>query len=104
MDDIAIVKGKKGSISLTNPWTPGKEGGPYKTSIILETEGQTKTIEIHVKEHLFTFETEIASKAIIENRKEALPPAMTWKDTLGNLEVLDLWRKEVGYRLPLEIF
>ena len=81
MEDTAIVNGSKGSISLTNPWTPGKEGGPYKSSIILETNGKAKKIEILVKEHLFTFEAEIASRAIIRNKKEALPPAMTWDDT-----------------------
>ena len=28
---------------------------------------------------------------------------MTWNDTLGNLETLDMWRKEVEYKLPQEI-
>ena len=41
--------------------------------------------------------------AFIEKRNEALSPAMTWNDTLGNLETLDIWRKEVGYKLPQEI-
>jgi len=103
MDDVAIVKGTKGSISLSNPWTPGKEGGPFKSSIIVNIEGQQQIIEINVKEHLFAFEAEVASKAIIEKRNEAMPPAMTWDDTLGNLETLDIWRKEVGYKLPQEI-
>ena len=103
MDEVAIVKGTKGSISLSNPWRPGKEGGPFKSSIIVNIEGQQQIIEIKVQEHLFAFEAEVASKAIIEKRNEALPPAMTWDDTLGNLETLDIWRKEVGYKLPQEI-
>jgi len=102
MDDIAIVKGTKGSISLSNPWTPGKDGGPFKSSIIINIEGQQQIIEIKVQEHLFAFEAEVASKAIIEKKKEAPPPAMTWNDTLGNLETLDNWRKNVGYKLPQE--
>jgi hypothetical protein len=24
---------------------------------------------------------------------------MTWDDTLGNITVLDMWRKEIGYNL-----
>ena len=102
MDDIAIVKGTKGSISLSNPCTPGKDGGPFKSSIIVNIEGQQQIIEIKVQEHLFAFEAEVASKAIIEKKKEAPPPAMTWNDTLGNLETLDSWRKNVGYKLPQE--
>jgi predicted dehydrogenase len=103
MDDVAIVKGTKGFISLTNPWTPGKDGGPYKSSIIVNIEGHQEIIEIEVQKHLFAFEAEVASKAIIEKRNEALSPAMTWNDTLGNLETLDIWRKEVDYKLPQEI-
>ncbi len=96
MDDVAIVKGTKGSISLSNPWTPGTDGGPFKSSIIVNIEGQQQIIEIKVQEQLFAFEAEVASKAIIEKKKEAPPPAMTWNDTLGNLETLDNWRKKVG--------
>jgi len=24
---------------------------------------------------------------------------MTWDDSLGNIKVLDMWRKEIGYNL-----
>ena len=69
-------------------------------SYVTLTTTQQQIIIINVQKHLFTFEADVASKAIIEKRNEALPPAMTWNDTLGNLKTLDLWRKEVGYRLP----
>ena len=103
MDDVAIVKGTKGFISLTNPWTPGKDGGPHKSSIIVNIENRQRIIDIKIQEHLFTFEAEIASQAILQKRNEALAPAMTWDDTLGNLETLDSWRKEVNYKLPQDI-
>ena len=103
MNDVAIVKGTKGFISLTNPWTPGKDGGPYKSSIIVKIDDHQEIIEIEIQKHLFAFEAEIANKSIIEKRNEALSPAMTWNDTLGNLETLDMWRKEVEYKLPQEI-
>ena len=35
-------------------------------------------------------------------RSEVFPPAMTWNNTLGNIEVLDRWRKSIGYKLPQE--
>jgi len=28
---------------------------------------------------------------------------MTWEDTLGNLKVLDEWRKIIGYSLPQDM-
>ena len=103
MDDVAIVKGTKGFISLTNPWTPGKDGGPYISSIIVSIGDHQQIIDIKIQKHLFAFEAEIASKAIIQKRNEAPPPAMTWDDTLGNLKTLDNWRKEVNYKLPQDI-
>ena len=53
-------------------------------------------------EHLFFFEAELASKCIIEGKIMAPSPAMTIADTLGNLVVLDKWRKAIGYKLPFD--
>ena len=101
--NTATLKGEKGSIVLNNPWQPGKEGGPYRCLISIDTKEKKETIELKGKEHLFFFEAEVASRSIIEKRTQAMPPAMTWEDTLGNLQVLDNWRKEVGYKLPQDI-
>jgi len=103
MKNIAVLEGEKGKIILNNPWQPGKEGGPYRSLISIETEEKKENIEMKGKEHLFFFEAEFASKYIIEKRTQALPPAMTWEDTLGNLQALDSWRNEVGYKLPQDI-
>ena len=100
MENNAVITGTKGSIILDQPWTPGKEGGPYKSSIIIESNKKKETIEVTGPEHLFSFEAEVASNAIINNKFEAPYPAMTWNDTLGNLETLDKWRNIVGYNLP----
>ena len=54
-------------------------------------------------EQLFFFEAELASKTILQEKTEAAYPAMTWEDTLGNLKVLDDWRKIIGYSLPQDI-
>ena len=101
--NTATLKGEKGSIVLNNPWQPGKEGGPYRCLISIDTKEKKETIELKGKEHLFFFEAEVASRSIIEKRTQAMPPAMTWEDTLGNLQVLDNWRKEVEYKLPQDI-
>ena len=102
MDNISLIKGTNGSILITNPWQPGKEGGPYKTSIIIKSEKENKEIVLEGPEHLFFFEANLVSKLIIDNKREAPPPAMTWEDTLGNLKVLDKWRKEIGYELSFD--
>ena len=100
--DKVIIEGTKGTISMTNPWTLGKDGGPYQSSIILQINSKKEVINIEGHEHLFYFEADIASRSIISKKTEALPPSMTWDDTLGNLSTLDSWRKEIGYKLPAD--
>ena len=102
MKNSAIIKGTKGSITITNPWVYDKESEFYESLIIVDTEKKKKIIDVKRPEHIFSFEIELANRTIIEKRNEVFPPAMTWDDTLGNIEVLDRWRKSIGYKLPQE--
>ena len=102
MKNSAIIKGTKGSITITNPWVYDKESGFYESLIIVDIEGKQKIIDVKRPEHIFSFEIELASRTIIEKKNEVFFPAMTWDDTLGNIEVLDRWRKSIGYKLSQE--
>tara|TARA_Y100000590_G_scaffold94172_1_gene106677 strand:+ start:1564 stop:2604 length:1041 start_codon:yes stop_codon:yes gene_type:complete len=102
MDNNAIIKGTKGSIELNEPWTPGKEGGPFVSSIKIKIDNKTEIIDVKVNEHLFYFEAEQSSQCIQKNKFEIPYPGMTWDDTLGNLKTLDQWRKAIGYKLDIE--
>ena len=93
----------KGTIEMNEPWTPGKQGGPYHTLIKININNETEVIDIKGPEHLFYFEAELASASIKEKKLEAPHPAMTWKDTLGNLKVLDEWRHKVGYIIEQDL-
>ena len=86
-------------LELDQPWTPGREGGPYHSTFKVTINGQTETIDFKGPEHLFFFEAELASQTISKQRTEVPYPGMTWDDTLGNIKVLDMWRKEIGYHL-----
>jgi aryl-alcohol dehydrogenase-like predicted oxidoreductase len=50
----------------------------------------------------FALEADGVAAAITAGRCEPPSPAMTWDDTLGNLAVLDAWRKDVGVVYPQE--
>ena len=74
MDDVAIVKGTKGFISLTNPWTPGKDGGPHKSSIIVSIEDRQQIIDKKVQSQMRKILKEIqngkfAKEWMKENKK-----------------------------------
>ena len=99
MDNNAVIEGDIGKIIIDNPWMPGKDGGPYNTKIRIIKNGKEEIEEFKGPEHLFFFEAELASQTIAKQRTEVPHPGMTWDDTLGNIKVLDMWRKEIGYHL-----
>ena len=57
-------------------------------------------IDVKGPEHLFFFEGELASQCIAKEKTQPPHPAMTWEDTLGNLQALDTWREKINYKLP----
>ena len=99
MKNNAVISGSEGTIELPDPWMPGREGGPYHAKIIITKNGNEEIIDVKGPEHLFFFEAELASQTISKHRTEVPYPGMTWDDTLGNIKVLDIWRKEIGYYL-----
>ena len=100
MINNAIIEGTNGVIEIDQPWGPGRDGGPYHSNFKITINNKTQTINFKGPEHLFFFEAELASQTILKHRQEVPHPGMTWEDTLGNLKVLDEWRKAIGYSLP----
>ena len=103
MKNNAIIEGSEGYIELDQPWAPGRDGGPYHSKIKINIKGKEEILEFKGPEHLFFFEAELSSQTILKERLEVPHPGMTWEDTLGNLKVLDEWRKKIGYFLPQDI-
>jgi len=97
MENAVVLQGSGGMITLPNPWVPGRNAGPSDSTIIIETPAGRRVEELRHPEHLFTFEAELASRNIAEGKTEADAPAMGHADSIGNAEVLDRWRAELGY-------
>ncbi|MGF1476876.1 MAG: aldo/keto reductase [Geminicoccaceae bacterium] len=102
MANEALVVGSEGSLRLKNPWVPGRNAGPSDATIEITSGGQTELEEIRSPKHLFAFEAEVASRAILDGLTEPPPLAMDWADSIGNAETLDRWRDEIGYHFTLE--
>lgn len=87
-----IIYGETGHIVLPNPWIPGGDRQGRQNSFTVHRDGRPP-------EEL-TFLTEKAIYAIqAELLVDSLPalepawPAMSWADTLGNMRVMDAWRR-----------
>ena len=97
MDNRAIITGEKGTIEIVDPWVPGRNAGPSDATIITTVEGFAQSETLRSPNQLFSFEAEVASKAIAEGKTQAPYPSMSWADSIGNNAALDRWRAEVGY-------
>ncbi len=97
MNNNAVIYGEKGTIEVVDPWIPGRNAGPSDSKIIVTIAGKSRTDEITNPNMLFSFEAEVASRAIASGLKQAPYPAMSWADSIGNNTVLDRWRAELGY-------
>ncbi len=97
MDNRATITGDKGTLELPDPWVPGRNIGPSDSKIIVTVGSNIRNENITNPNQLFSFEAELASRAILDGRMQAPHPAMTWADSIGNSTTTDRWRAELGY-------
>jgi predicted dehydrogenase len=93
-DNQLSVFGSEGQITLPWPWAPAREGGQVRILLKRDGEQQAQEIVVATDEYLYGLEADAVAAGWED--KQAAPPAMTWEDTLGNMRVLDAWRREIG--------
>jgi predicted dehydrogenase len=99
------VYGTTGMLSVPNPWLPSSPCRTAREALPLDTVFPSTTIDlwphgasepeeivIEVDRDLFTYEAD----AVAEHIDQRQSPTMSWQDTLGNIQLLDQWRAEVG--------
>lgn len=100
----AQIFGTKGRIVIPQPWLPASPARfapkplppdtewPLEKIVVWKT-GQALPGEIGVRSDrdLYTYEADTVDQYISQRQA----PAMTWEDSLGNMQVLDRWRAEV---------
>jgi predicted dehydrogenase len=90
-DNALRIFGSEGSIFVSQPWGPSREGG--KSTILLERKGGSpQEIVVDSPQPIYAIEADHVA-AHIENRQS---PAMNWDDSLGNMKALDRWRAATG--------
>lgn len=93
-ENIAQVFGSEGWITVPEPWTPRREPGSARILIQKKSGDRPEEIRVECSDSLYALEAD----AVADNlaRRQALPPAMTWDDSLGNMRALDAWRESIG--------
>jgi predicted dehydrogenase len=92
-ENNVILHGSKGSLQVTDPWLPSWQGGFSK--ILLQKNGERlQKINVRSPEGLYSREADHVAACLRQGLTQS--PAMNWNDSLGNMRVLDLWRKALS--------
>ncbi|GLQ56322.1 aldo/keto reductase [Devosia nitrariae] len=103
LDNMLRIHGSLGRIEVPDFWFAGgnRDQGLGKIDIILN-DGKRESTSVNETGHVYSFEADAASQAILEGRQEFAAPGMTWADSLGNARVLDKWRADSGLTYGIE--
>ncbi len=102
LDNVLRIHGSEGRIDVPDFWFAGGNRDQGLGKIDIVKGGKTETVSVNESAHVYSFEAEAASLAILEGRQEFSAPGMSWGDTLGNLRVLDKWRSDAGIEFSIE--
>jgi aryl-alcohol dehydrogenase-like predicted oxidoreductase len=101
-ENVVRLYGEEGQITLPVPWTPSRDGGASR--ILLQRTEQAEAEEIVFEAppdahgYLYTLEADNVAAHLAERQSSA----MTWADTLGNMQTLDRWRENIALTYPTE--
>jgi predicted dehydrogenase len=85
------IDGTEGSLVLPTPWVANADGG--ESQILLTKSGQAPEMLTVASGPLYALEADLVGHRIAQGHREAAWPAMTWADSLGNINVQDQWRR-----------
>lgn len=88
------IDGLKGSVMVPSPWSARRYGGTSYLLLQMHGEKKPRKIPVRYNRSIYTFEADTVAGCLRKGRKES--PAMGWNDSLGNMKILDLWRKSAG--------
>ncbi len=102
-ENVVRVFGTTGWIYLPNPWVADRTGGDAG-KIIVHKQGEKQPLEIAIAASVtsFTMEVDQFGDNVAAGRRQAVAPAMTWADSLGNIKLLDAWRAQIGVEYKFE--
>jgi predicted dehydrogenase len=93
-ENVVRIFGTQGRIDLPSPWFGSRDPGASRLLVTVYGEPEPREVLVQSDRGLYTIEADLVA-ARVESRQAAFP-AMTWEDTLGNMRMLDMWRKSIG--------
>jgi predicted dehydrogenase/aryl-alcohol dehydrogenase-like predicted oxidoreductase len=99
-NNTVTLFGTNGRIEVASPWfCSGVEGGRSVITVVGIDE-RREDIAIETDRWLYAIEAEHVAAQIAH--RQGSWPASSWADTLGNMRVLDQWRRAIGLEYDVE--
>jgi len=98
VESAVQIWGTEGHITVPNPWFPGK--GANRILIQKIEDSAPMEIVVEGENDVYAIEADTVARYIAD--RQAPRPAMSWVDSLGNMAVLDAWRRATGVIFDLE--
>jgi predicted dehydrogenase/aryl-alcohol dehydrogenase-like predicted oxidoreductase len=99
-ENVVRIFGDEGSITVPAPWT--LRGSSLTSSIIVQRPDEPGPREVVVEAPADPWAIEADTVARYIEDRQASFPAMSWNDTLGNLQTLDRWRAAIRLTYDVE--
>lgn len=90
LENNVRITGTEGAVLVPAPWV--QPTGPAFSKILLFKEGIPEEIVVEFDRGQFAIEADVVAEFLAQRQA----PAMSWEDSLGNMQTLDQWRQEIG--------
>ena len=101
-ENVVRIYGEEGQLFVPSPWSPSRDGGASRLVLRRHDEPEAREIVLEpsgpAQAYLYTIEADHVAAHLAERQS----PAMSWADSLGNMQTLDQWREAIGLSYPLE--
>lgn len=87
------IDGTLGSLVVPSPWSAERNGGTSYLYLRKKGRVEEQRVSVRCDRSIYTVEADTVADAVRKGLRES--PAMPWADSLGNMAVLDAWRKAV---------
>ncbi len=88
----ARIVGSDGWLEVPEPWLPGSNSSPATLFIKRDYGTTVEEVIVEAERDIYTYEAD----TVAEHLTARQAPAMSWEDSLGNMQALDWWRREIG--------
>ena len=101
-ENVVRIYGDAGHLVIPAPWAPTRDGGTSRVFLHRSGKGEPQELRFETPPEAQAYLYAIEADHVAAHIADRQAPAMSWADTLGNMQTLDRWREGIGLTYPVE--